>query len=76
MRDLAVVARREEIINQLPPELLESRVMIQSLAVTLTRKLVLPDIEPEDLSVPRPMLPRRRPIRRGEVKIETVGTGS
>jgi nitrate/nitrite transport system ATP-binding protein len=33
-----------------------------------TRKLELPDIEPEDLDVPRPMLPRRRPIRRSEVK--------
>lgn len=34
---------------------------------TVTRKLVLPEIEPEDLSVPRPML-RRGPIRRREVK--------
>ena len=34
---------------------------------TVTKKLVLPEIEPEDLSVPRPIL-RRGPIRRREVK--------
>jgi nitrate/nitrite transport system ATP-binding protein len=39
----------------------------------VTRKLVLPDLEPEDLSVPRNFFsPRRGPIRRGEVKRETV----
>jgi nitrate/nitrite transport system ATP-binding protein len=36
----------------------------------LTRNLLLPDIEPEDLSVPRTM--RRTPIRRSELKKETV----
>lgn len=41
-----------------------------------TRKLELPDIEPEDLDIPRPMLPRRRPIRRSEVKTETVELSS
>ena len=42
---------------------------------TLDRKLVLPDIEPEDLSVPRPFLPwlgRRGPIRRSEIQQSTV----
>jgi nitrate/nitrite transport system ATP-binding protein len=40
---------------------------------TITRKLHLPDIEPEDLSVPRNAFsPRRGPIRRHEVKQETV----
>src|SRR5688500_5143867 len=34
---------------------------------TVSRKLVLPEIEPEDLSVPRPFL-RRGPVRRREVK--------
>jgi nitrate/nitrite transport system ATP-binding protein len=39
----------------------------------ITRTLVLPDIEPEDLNVPPPLLgARRRPIRRREVKRETV----
>jgi nitrate/nitrite transport system ATP-binding protein len=39
----------------------------------LTRKLVLPDIEPEDLSVPRRLVGgRRTPIRRTEIKRETV----
>jgi nitrate/nitrite transport system ATP-binding protein len=42
--------------------------------VTLTKKLVLPDIEPEDLSVPRGVFNRRKtPLRRSEVKRETVG---
>jgi nitrate/nitrite transport system ATP-binding protein len=41
--------------------------------VALTKKLVLPDIEPEDLSIPRGVFNRRRtPLRRGEVKRETV----
>ena len=39
----------------------------------ITRTLVLPDIEPEDLTGPPPMLGgRRRPIRRREIKRETV----
>lgn len=41
--------------------------------VVVTKKLVLPDIEPEDLSVPRGVFNRRRtPLRRSEVKRETV----
>ena len=41
--------------------------------MTLTKKLVLPDIEPEDLSVPRTVFNRRKtPLRRSEVKRETV----
>jgi nitrate/nitrite transport system ATP-binding protein len=40
---------------------------------SVTRKLILPDIEPEDLSVPRPLMGgRTRPIRRNEVKQEEV----
>src|SRR5215216_5779302 len=39
----------------------------------VTKKLVLPDIEPEDLSVPRGVFNRRKtPLRRGEIKRETV----
>ena len=39
----------------------------------VTRKLVLPEIEPEDLSVPRGVFNRRRaPLRRHEIKRETV----
>jgi nitrate/nitrite transport system ATP-binding protein len=38
----------------------------------VNRKLVLPDIEPEDLSVPRLLGGRRLPIRRREIKQETV----
>jgi len=41
--------------------------------VTLTKNLVLPDIMPEDLNAPRAMMAgRRRPIRRSEIKQETV----
>jgi nitrate/nitrite transport system ATP-binding protein len=42
---------------------------------TLDRRLVLPDIEPEDLSLPRPVLPwfgRRGPIRRSEIQTAAV----
>lgn len=40
---------------------------------SVSRTLVLPDIEPEDLSVPPPLLgSRRRPVRRSEVKREVV----
>jgi len=40
---------------------------------SVTKKLVLPDLQPEDLNVPRAMLGgRRRPIRRSEIKHETV----
>jgi nitrate/nitrite transport system ATP-binding protein len=39
----------------------------------VTRTLVLPDIEPEDLSVaPRFLGGRRRPVRRTEIKRETI----
>ena len=41
----------------------------------LDRKLVLPDIEPEDLSHPRPVLPwlgRRGPVRKSEIKTAEV----
>jgi nitrate/nitrite transport system ATP-binding protein len=41
--------------------------------VALTKKLVLPDIEPEDLSIPRGVFNRRKtPLRRIEIKRETV----
>jgi hypothetical protein len=40
---------------------------------SVSRKLVLPDLQPEDLNVPRAMMGgRRRPIRRSEIKRETV----
>ena len=45
----------------------------QQRQVTLTRKLVLPDIEPEDLSRARPGLAgRSAPRRRSEIKEETI----
>lgn len=45
--------------------------------LSVTRKLILPDIEPEDLSVSRAMLgARNRPVRRSEVKQETVEVDS
>jgi nitrate/nitrite transport system ATP-binding protein len=40
---------------------------------SVTKKLILPDIEPEDLSVPPPLIGgRRTAIRRNEIKSETV----
>jgi len=41
---------------------------------TVSRKLQLPDLEPEDLSIPRAMfgVRRRRAVRRNEIKHETV----
>jgi nitrate/nitrite transport system ATP-binding protein len=40
---------------------------------TVTRKLILPDIEPEDLAVPRPRLGGRKgPLRKRELKEEMV----
>ncbi len=42
--------------------------------VTLTRKLVLPDIEPEDMTFPPSLFtPTRPPRRRHEIKEESVG---
>ena len=38
----------------------------------VTRKLHLPDIEPEDLTVARPLFGKKRPTRRSEIKRETV----
>ena len=44
---------------------------------SITKKLILPDIEPEDVSQPRPLIGgRRSPIRRREVHRETVQTGT
>jgi len=42
----------------------------------VSRKLCLPDIEPEDLTHPRSRAARRGPIRRGEIKRETIEVDS
>ena len=39
---------------------------------SVTRRLVLPDIEPEDLNRPRPLFGRGRPVRRHEVQTVEV----
>ena len=41
---------------------------------SITRKLILPDIEPEDLNLPRSLTSGapRKPVRRSEIKEETV----
>ena len=45
----------------------------QERRTAITRKLVLPDIEPEDLNIPRSMTGwRKTPIRKGEVKEEAI----
>jgi len=62
--------RFKEIRREIIEYLLGSRVARNA---TVTRKLILPDLEPEDLSVPRAaMKGRRTPIRRHEIKRETV----
>lgn len=49
----------------------------QNSRTSISKKLHLPDIEPEDLSVPRNYFsPRREPIRRRELKEETVEVGN
>jgi len=49
----------------------------QSKSATITRKLTLPNIEPEDLSQPRLLIGgRKTPIRRNEVHTETVETAT
>ena len=40
---------------------------------SITKRLVLPDIEPEDLRHPKPTAGRSLPKRRSEIKEETVG---
>ena len=57
-------------INAVIEFLLESRYYS---GTELTKRLVLPDIEPEDLSVPRSWASNRlRPVRKSEIKSETV----
>ena len=41
-------------------------------AITLTKNLVLPDLMPEDLSLPRSIGGRTKPVRRSEIKAEVV----
>ena len=62
--------RFKEIRREIVDWLLESKGQRK---VAVSRKLVLPDIEPEDLSIPRTVMNRRKtPLRRREVKRETV----
>ncbi len=41
---------------------------------SVTRSLILPDIEPEDLSIKQTFIGKRRPVRRSEIKKETVSS--
>lgn len=76
-RDRKTVAEEPEfrrIRLELVDCLLESK---RKQTSVLERKLVLPDIMPEDLSQPRPIMPwfgGRGPIRRGEIKSVEVNT--
>ncbi len=38
----------------------------------ITKSLILPDIEPEDLGIKQTVIGKRRPVRRSEIKKETV----
>ncbi len=62
-------ARFRELRREISDYLLRSR---QERHATVTRKLVLPDIEPEDLDIPRTMLGRSRPVRTSERRETTV----
>ena len=61
--------RFRELRREISEYLLQSR---QDRHATLTRKLILPDIEPEDLAIPRSRLGRNRPLRTHELKEATV----
>ena len=62
--------RFKEIRKEIIAYLLDSRVNRNA---TVTRKFILPDIEPEDLSLPHSaMKGRRTPLRRNEIKREAV----
>ncbi len=61
--------RFRELRRDISSYLLNSR---QERHATVTRTLTLPDIEPEDLNVPRNMLGRSRPLRSSERKLATV----
>src|ERR1051325_3160420 len=63
--------RFKEIRRELIDFLLHSKG--NRLHASVTKKLILPDLQPEDLNAPRARLGgRRRPIRRSEIKRETV----
>lgn len=66
-------ARFRQLRRDISQYLLQSR---QDRHATITRKLILPDIEPEDLSVPRNMLGRQRPLRSSEAREATVEVSS
>jgi nitrate/nitrite transport system ATP-binding protein len=59
----------KELRREVSAFLLQSRRERQA---TMSRKLVLPDIEPEDLSLPPRLGGRAKPIRRSELKRETL----
>ncbi|MBI1841453.1 MAG: ABC transporter ATP-binding protein [Verrucomicrobia bacterium] len=64
------LTRFKEIRRELTDYLVASS---RSKRLEVRRTLVLPDIEPEDLSIPRSAIAgRTRPIRRSEIKRETV----
>ena len=58
--------RFRQLRRELSAFLLNSRHERQA---TVTRKLILPDIEPEDLNLPRSLRGRTRPLRSSEVKV-------
>jgi len=69
-RDLNHNGRFKELRREVTQFLLALR---RDRHATVTRQLILPDIEPEDLSWPPPLIGgRKRPIRRSEVKQEAI----
>ena len=72
-RDLNHTPRFKKLRREVTDFLLNLRNDYQTVWL---RKVELPDIEPEDLDLPRPMIPRRRPIRRGDAKPQPVESSS
>ncbi len=69
-KELNHVPRFKELRREVMEWLLASN---RKKAVTLTKSLVLPDIMPEDLSLPQQVIGgRRKPVRRSEIKTEVV----
>jgi len=62
----------DPLFKQLRREVIEFMLKSKGHHAAITKKLILPDIEPEDLSVAHRSFGRQRPVRKHEMKEETV----
>lgn len=73
-KELNHIPRFKEIRREVIEFMLRSKGAQQT---AISQKLILPEIEPEDLNLPRPWgTGRRRPVRRSEIRRENVEAGS